>query len=128
MYDGSGLSRDNLLDPDTLTVLLELAGSAAQPDLRAILTGLPVAGFNGSLTERFVDEDGLGFVRAKTGTLTGVSGLAGTVTDADGRPMVFALLADEIDLLDTLGARAALDAAASALAACRCGAAGTVAP
>lgn len=129
VYDGSGLSRDNRLDPDTLTAVLALSGSAAEPDLRAVLTGLPVAGFTGSLTERFEDAGpGLGLVRAKTGTLSEVSGLAGTVTDADGLPMAFALLADRIALVDTLDARAALDAAASALAACHCGVAGTVAP
>ena len=124
-YDGSGLSRDNRLDPDTLTGVLELAGSDDHPDLRAVLTGLPVAGFNGSLSERFAetsDREGRGSVRAKTGTLTGVSGLAGTVTDRTGTPMVFAVLADDIALLDTLDARAALDDVAAALAACRCAA------
>jgi serine-type D-Ala-D-Ala carboxypeptidase/endopeptidase (penicillin-binding protein 4) len=123
MYDGSGLSREDRLDPDTLTAVLELAASPEQPDLRAVLTGLPVAGFSGSLTARFAERDdtGRGLVRAKTGTLSGVSGLAGVVTDREGRPMVFALLADRIDLVDTLDARAALDAATSALAGCRCG-------
>jgi D-alanyl-D-alanine carboxypeptidase/D-alanyl-D-alanine-endopeptidase (penicillin-binding protein 4) len=122
LYDGSGLSRDDLVDPDTLAAVLEVAGAADHPELRAVLSGLPVAGFNGSLADRFEDEkQGRGIVRAKTGTLSGVSGLAGTVTDRDGRPMVFALLADRVSLVDTLGARDALDAVASALAACRCG-------
>ena len=124
-YDGSGLSRDNLLTADTLTGLLDVAGAADHPELRAVLTGLPVAGFIGSLSERFtqdVDKAGRGSVRAKTGTLTGVSGLAGTVTDRTGTPMLFAVLADDIALLDTLDARAALDGIASALAACRCAA------
>ncbi|ABL79981.1 MULTISPECIES: D-alanyl-D-alanine carboxypeptidase/D-alanyl-D-alanine-endopeptidase [unclassified Nocardioides] len=122
-YDGSGLSREDRLDPDTLTAVLELAASPEQPDLRAVLTGLPVAGFTGSLTERFAgpDDQGRGLVRAKTGTLSGVSSLAGIVTDREGRPMVFALLADRIDLVDTLDARAALDGATGALAGCRCG-------
>jgi D-alanyl-D-alanine carboxypeptidase/D-alanyl-D-alanine-endopeptidase (penicillin-binding protein 4) len=122
-YDGSGLSRDDRLDPDALTAVLELAGSADHPELRPVLSGLPVAGFTGSLVERFVTRGaaGRGLVRAKTGTLSGVSGLAGTVTDRQGSPMVFALLADRIDLVDTLGARAALDAATGALAGCRCG-------
>lgn len=130
VYDGSGLSRDNRLDPDTITAVLEVAAAAGHPALRSSITGLPVAGFTGSLTERFVDADdaGRGLVRAKTGTLTGVSGLAGTVTDRTGTPMVFAVLADDIALLDTLDARAALDDLTAALAACRCGAAGTVAP
>ncbi|MBI2245207.1 MAG: D-alanyl-D-alanine carboxypeptidase/D-alanyl-D-alanine-endopeptidase, partial [Nocardioides sp.] len=122
-YDGSGLSREDRLDPDTLTAVLGLAASPEQPDLRTVLTGLPVAGFTGSLAERFADLDdvGRGLVRAKTGTLSGVSGLAGIVTDREGRPMVFALLADRIDLVDTLDARAALDGATGALAGCRCG-------
>lgn len=130
MYDGSGLSRANRLDPDTLTGVLEVAASDDHPDLRASITGLPVAGFTGTLTERFVDADdaGRGRARAKTGTLTGVSGLAGTVIDRTGTPMVFAFLADRIAPVDVLDARAALDDLASALAACRCGAAGTVAP
>ena len=59
---------------------------------------------------------------------TGGVRLAGTVTDRTGAPMVFAVLADRIALVDTLDARAALDDLTSALAACRCGAAGTVAP
>ena len=67
-------------------------------------------------------------MRAKTGTLSGVTGLAGTVTDRTGTPMVFAFLADEVALVDTLDARAALDDLTSALAGCRCGVAGTVAP
>jgi D-alanyl-D-alanine carboxypeptidase/D-alanyl-D-alanine-endopeptidase (penicillin-binding protein 4) len=122
VYDGSGLSRDDLLDPDTLSALLQASAAVGHPELRAILTGLPVAGFNGSLADRFDDqEQGRGLVRAKTGTLSGVSGLAGTVTDRDGRPMVFALLADRVALVDTLDARDALDAVSSALAGCRCG-------
>ncbi|GAA1134892.1 D-alanyl-D-alanine carboxypeptidase/D-alanyl-D-alanine endopeptidase [Nocardioides aquiterrae] len=129
VHDGSGLSRGDRLDPDTLTAVLETAGSDAHPELRSVLTGLPVAGFTGSLEYRFDAEDaGRGLVRAKTGTLSGVSALAGTVVDRDGVPMVFALLADRIAVVDTLDARAALDDATSALAACRCGGAGTVAP
>ncbi|GAA1798375.1 hypothetical protein GCM10009795_049830 [Nocardioides hankookensis] len=124
-YDGSGLSRDNRLAPATLTALLDVAGAAEHPELRSVLTGLPVAAFSGSLSERFdgtADASGRGSVRAKTGTLTGVSGLAGTVVDRTGTPMVFAVLADDIALLDTLDARDALDDIASALAACRCAA------
>jgi D-alanyl-D-alanine carboxypeptidase/D-alanyl-D-alanine-endopeptidase (penicillin-binding protein 4) len=121
-YDGSGLSREDRLDPRTLTAVLAVAASAEHPELRAVVTGLPVAGFTGSLAYRFDRAPaGRGLVRAKTGTLSGVSGLAGVATDREGTPLVFALLADRIDLVDTLGARAALDAATSALAGCRCG-------
>ncbi len=123
VYDGSGLSRDNRLDTATLTALLEVASSAEHPELRPIVTGLPVAGFTGSLADRFPDDDdaGRGVVRAKTGTLTGVSGLAGIATSRDGHPVVFALIADRVALADTLDARDQLDRVAAALAACRCG-------
>jgi D-alanyl-D-alanine carboxypeptidase/D-alanyl-D-alanine-endopeptidase (penicillin-binding protein 4) len=124
VYDGSGLSRKNRIDPDTLVDVLRVASSEDHPDLRSIVTGLPVAGFTGSLALRFSDAPaaGRGRVRAKTGTLTGVSALAGVATDLDGVPMVFALVADRVRLLDTLDAREALDDLAAALGACHCAA------
>jgi D-alanyl-D-alanine carboxypeptidase/D-alanyl-D-alanine-endopeptidase (penicillin-binding protein 4) len=122
LYDGSGLSRDNRLAPTTLVGVLQAAASRAHPDLRAVVTGLPVAGFSGSLADRFdgAAPQARGHVRAKTGTLTGVSALAGVATDVDGDPLVFALVADRVRLRDTLDARDALDDAATALGACRC--------
>ena len=122
VYDGSGLSRDNRLEPRTLVDVLRVAAAPAHPELGSTLTGLPVAGFTGSLEDRFADvaPQGRGLVRAKTGTLTGVSSLAGTVTDQDGSTMVFALMADRVRLPNTLDARDALDDAAAALAACHC--------
>jgi D-alanyl-D-alanine carboxypeptidase/D-alanyl-D-alanine-endopeptidase (penicillin-binding protein 4) len=122
VYDGSGLSRKNRIDPDTLVDVLRVAASEAHPDLRAVITGLPVAGFTGSLAFRFDHAPVAGRVRAKTGTLTGVSSLAGVATDLDGVPMVFALVADRVKLLDTLDAREALDDLAAALGACHCAA------
>lgn len=123
VYDGSGLSRDDRLDPRTLAAVLQVAASGEHPELRPVVTGLPVAGFSGSLELRFAEagHQGLGRVRAKTGTLTGVSALAGIATDRDGTPMVFVLLADRVALEDTLAARDALDELAADLAACRCG-------
>ncbi len=122
VHDGSGLSRQDRLDPDTLIGVLRVASDAAYPDLRPVVTGLPVAGFTGSLSYRFEDgaPAGRGSVRAKTGTLTGVSGLAGLVTDRSGTPLVFVMVADRVRLPDTLAARSALDAMAAALAACSC--------
>jgi D-alanyl-D-alanine carboxypeptidase/D-alanyl-D-alanine-endopeptidase (penicillin-binding protein 4) len=122
VYDGSGLSRENLLPAQTLVDVLRLAASPDQPDLRAVLTGLPVAGFTGSLEFRAGEgpAQARGRVRAKTGTLSGVSGLAGVATELGGSDLVFAVLADRVDLVDTLDARAALDDLTAALAACRC--------
>lgn len=124
VHDGSGLSRQDRLDPDTLAAVLALAASRDHPELRPVVTGLPVAGFTGSLETRFADAapQGRGRVRAKTGTLTGVSALAGVATDLDGNPMVFVLMADRVAVPDTLGARDALDRLAAALGACHCGA------
>jgi D-alanyl-D-alanine carboxypeptidase/D-alanyl-D-alanine-endopeptidase (penicillin-binding protein 4) len=124
LRDGSGLSRHNRLSAETMLATLRLAALPGQPDLRAVISGLPVAGFTGSLTYRFADGEpaGRGAVRAKTGTLTGVHGLAGLVTDRQGNTMVFVLAADRVKVPDTLDARQTLDQLAAELAACRCGA------
>jgi D-alanyl-D-alanine carboxypeptidase/D-alanyl-D-alanine-endopeptidase (penicillin-binding protein 4) len=121
-YDGSGLSRHNVLRPETLLDVLRVAASADHPELRAVLTGLPVAGFSGSLEYRFVDTApaSRGRVRAKTGTLRGTSSLAGIATDLDGTSVAFVLMVDRVPLRRTLAAQDALDAAAAALGRCRC--------
>ncbi|MER6208996.1 D-alanyl-D-alanine carboxypeptidase/D-alanyl-D-alanine-endopeptidase [Streptomyces sp. NPDC001642] len=117
--DGSGLNRDDRLTADLLTALLVKAGDPAHPELRPVLTGLPIAAFTGTLTSRYTDATGAaGVVRAKTGTLTGVNTLAGTVVDKDGQLLAFAFMAS--DTTNTLEAQAALDHTATALAACGC--------
>ncbi|MGH3979175.1 MAG: D-alanyl-D-alanine carboxypeptidase, partial [Pseudonocardiaceae bacterium] len=60
---------------------------------------------------------GRGWVRAKTGTLTGVNSLAGTVLDVDGRLLVFAALSNGPD---PAAARPRLDELAAALRSCGC--------
>jgi D-alanyl-D-alanine carboxypeptidase/D-alanyl-D-alanine-endopeptidase (penicillin-binding protein 4) len=119
-YDGSGLSRQDRIDPRTLVAILQLAAGPEHPELRPVLTGLPVASFTGSLQGRSGGTAGAGWVRAKTGTLRGTSALAGLVTDARGRLLVFAFVSNHVPALGTLGAEAALDRMAAALAACRC--------
>ncbi|MDN5746281.1 MAG: D-alanyl-D-alanine carboxypeptidase/D-alanyl-D-alanine-endopeptidase [Nocardioidaceae bacterium] len=123
LYDGSGLSRANRLAPSVLVSVLRLAASDDHPELRPVLAALPVTGFTGSLTNRM---DGgpamsLGRVRAKTGTLSNVSSLAGIAIDKDGDLMAFALMADRIKKPKSLLARVAMDNAAAALGACACG-------
>ncbi len=122
ILDGSGLSRDNRLPVTTLLDVLAVGASARHPDVRATVAGLPVAGFTGSLAYRFETgaPAGPGSVRAKTGTLTGVHGLAGVVTSRDGVVMRFVAIADRVREPQTLFTRDRLDQIASALAACTC--------
>ncbi|MFD8820144.1 D-alanyl-D-alanine carboxypeptidase, partial [Streptomyces sp. NPDC059627] len=112
-HDGSGLNRDDRLTANLLTALLVKAADAGRPGLRAVLTGLPVAHFTGTLTGRYTD-GAAGVVRAKTGTLTGVNTLAGTVVDKDGRLLAFAFLTS--NTTNPVEAQAALDKTATALA------------
>lgn len=122
--DGSGLYTGNLISPLVLAKLLSVAASPEHPELRPVLTGLPIAGFTGTLRSRFGASSGAqnaaGIVRAKTGTLgdSGVFTLAGTVVDADGRVLVFAFMNKSVS--DGAAARAATDRAVARLAACGC--------
>ncbi|MFG2125677.1 D-alanyl-D-alanine carboxypeptidase/D-alanyl-D-alanine-endopeptidase [Streptomyces sp. NPDC048710] len=116
-HDGSGLNRDDRLTANLLTALLVKAADPARPGLRPVLTGLPVAGFTGTLAGRYTD-GAAGVVRAKTGTLTGVNTLAGTVVDQDGHLLAFAFLAS--DTTNPQEAQTALDKTATALAGCGC--------
>jgi D-alanyl-D-alanine carboxypeptidase/D-alanyl-D-alanine-endopeptidase (penicillin-binding protein 4) len=126
MVDGSGLSTIDKVPPRLLGALLAKAAAPADGPrdtefLRPILSGLPVAGGDGTLEDRYAPDgnsaSGRGVVRAKTGTLTGVNSLAGVVTDADGRLLVFALMSNG----DNAGTvRPRMDAFAAALSACGC--------
>jgi D-alanyl-D-alanine carboxypeptidase/D-alanyl-D-alanine-endopeptidase (penicillin-binding protein 4) len=120
MVDGSGLAARDRLSVATLADVLETV--IARPSLHPVLAGLPVAGWSGTLDTRYLSgraRAGAGVVRAKTGTLTGVSALAGVVHDASGRLLVFAFDADRVQ--STTAADAALDDLAAALARCGCG-------
>jgi D-alanyl-D-alanine carboxypeptidase/D-alanyl-D-alanine-endopeptidase (penicillin-binding protein 4) len=123
IVDGSGLGHGSSVPARVLADLLVLASGDKEPRLRPMLAGLPVAGFSGTLTHRFTGVSthrAAGLVRAKTGTLTGVSALAGLTVDADGRLLVLVLMADDVPPTGTLAARDAFDKAAVALTACGC--------
>ncbi len=123
LFDGSGLSREDRLEPETLAGVLRVAASPEHPELRSVITGLPVAGFTGSLAYRFDrgPDAGRGRVRAKTGTLTGVHGLAGVADDIGGGRMGFVLVADRVPPPKELKSRVLIDRIAAVLGACRCG-------
>jgi serine-type D-Ala-D-Ala carboxypeptidase/endopeptidase (penicillin-binding protein 4) len=123
LYDGSGLSRQNRMRPRMMVDVIRWLADPGEPALRPALTGLPVAGYTGSLSDR-MDQGpaaGPGRVRAKTGTLTGVTSLAGVAEDLDGNLMAFVLMADRVPQNRDWFARVAQDNAAAALGACRCG-------
>ncbi|WP_257161793.1 D-alanyl-D-alanine carboxypeptidase/D-alanyl-D-alanine-endopeptidase [Corynebacterium cystitidis] len=91
---------------------LATSGADAGGALALLLTTLPVAGGEGTLTTRYGDLQGKGWVRAKTGTLTGVNALAGTVTSDKGNVYTFAFLSNGVEIDP---ARRAMDTMASAL-------------
>jgi D-alanyl-D-alanine carboxypeptidase/D-alanyl-D-alanine-endopeptidase (penicillin-binding protein 4) len=121
LADGSGLSRQDKVPAAVLADLLAGAADGSLDHTGAVLSGLPVAGYDGTLAERGDDDPATapGSVRAKTGTLAGVHALAGTVVTADGRLLSFAVLADAATGGET-PAEDALDEIAAELARCGC--------
>ncbi|MFE4633808.1 D-alanyl-D-alanine carboxypeptidase/D-alanyl-D-alanine-endopeptidase [Streptomyces sp. NPDC056773] len=113
--DGSGLNRADKVSAGLLTALLAKAADPQRPELRPVLTGLPVAGFTGTLrTRNSGTSPAAGLLRAKTGTLNGVNCLAGTVVDPAGRLLAFAFLTANTP--DAGNAEKGLDKLAAAVA------------
>ncbi|MBV8349045.1 MAG: D-alanyl-D-alanine carboxypeptidase/D-alanyl-D-alanine-endopeptidase, partial [Mycolicibacterium sp.] len=121
LVDSSGLSVIDRLTAKTLDDVIEAAAGPGQPALRPLLDVLPVAGGSGTLSDRYVDikTDGAaaGWLRAKTGSLTGTNSLAGIVTDAGGRVLTFALISNNAGPTG----RTAIDNVAATLRSCGCG-------
>ncbi|WP_409184534.1 D-alanyl-D-alanine carboxypeptidase/D-alanyl-D-alanine-endopeptidase [Amycolatopsis sp. VS8301801F10] len=126
LFDTSGLSNQNKVPARLLAqVLAAAAGPDGKdpntPKLRPLLAGLPVAGSpEGTLHGRYHSgetQGGRGWVRAKTGTLTGVNTLAGYVLDSDNRVLAFAFMSNGSE---KNSGQAALDVLATALRGCGC--------
>ncbi len=125
LLDASGLSPADRLTPAALTGVLHLVAAGTPPPLGQVADALPVAAWSGTLADRYLvgaARAGAGDVRAKTGTLTSVSTLAGFVRTASGRLLAFSFAADQVGptAADTDAAEAALDDVAAAVAACVC--------
>jgi len=128
LVDGSGLSPDDGIAPETLVRLLAVV--ADTPRLRDVITGLPVAGFSGTLSAGDSDFGGIGaldggaargVVRAKTGNLSTIASLAGLAYDRDGTLLLFAIMTPDIPNAGLLqSAATAIDEAAAGLAGCGC--------
>jgi len=91
MVDGSGVSLYNLVSADLLVGLLKAMDrqERVKPEF---ITSLPIAGVDGTLKNRMIGTPAQGVLRAKTGSLEGVSTLSGYVTTADGEPLAFSIL------------------------------------
>lgn len=93
LVDGSGLSRYDLVSPHQLGQLL--SGVAKDPKAYpSFLVALPIAGVDGTLARRLTQPATRGRIRAKTGSMSGVSSLAGYVDAGAGAPFVAVVLVD----------------------------------
>jgi serine-type D-Ala-D-Ala carboxypeptidase/endopeptidase (penicillin-binding protein 4) len=120
-HDGSGLSPDDRMTAKAFTqMLLGAAGSQAS----SVFESLPVAGYSGTLHDRFgTAEEGKGVVRGKTGTLTqptGVISLTGTLTTADGRQLIFSLISNGHAAGSESAVETAMDEITTAVSQCGC--------
>jgi serine-type D-Ala-D-Ala carboxypeptidase/endopeptidase (penicillin-binding protein 4) len=91
--DGSGLSRYNLITPETMVAILRHVGrdERLREEFEATL---PVAGRNGTMENRMRGTRADGAARVKTGSLTGVRAIAGYVRTADGETLAVAIFAN----------------------------------
>ena len=89
--DGSGLSLYNYVTPELMVCLLRYA--YLKRDIMASLyPALPVAGVDGTLKKRMTDGAARGNVHAKTGTLSGISSLAGYCRAANQHLIAFCII------------------------------------
>lgn len=112
--DGSGLSYDNFLSAAILVRILEELYKT--PELRTdVLCALSLGGVDGTLRRRFLNEDHMGRIMAKTGSLANVSSLSGYAFSERRGPMVFSVVTNGIsrqyraDHVEDEFARALLD-------------------
>ncbi|MCE7081321.1 D-alanyl-D-alanine carboxypeptidase/D-alanyl-D-alanine-endopeptidase [Streptomyces sp. ST2-7A] len=113
--DGSGLSRDNLVDAHGLTeVLLGTRDRFWYPAWYDALPKACAADGSGALAERFCDGPAAGVTRAVPGELPGIDGLVGYTTDTDGRELAFAVLLNHVR--EPAAAREVVDAVVTTLA------------
>lgn len=94
-YDGSGLSRHNLITP-TAVVQLYTYMSKQSKYSQTWRDSLTIAGVDGTLRSRFRGTRGEANVRGKTGTIDQVSALSGYVTTAAGEQLVFSMLVNGV--------------------------------
>tara|TARA_R110002072_G_scaffold25443_4_gene85017 strand:- start:26010 stop:27416 length:1407 start_codon:yes stop_codon:yes gene_type:complete len=90
--DGSGVSHYNLVSADLLVSLLVDMHQRGGPGYELFRNSLPIGGVDGTLASRMKDSPAAGRVRAKTGTVSAVSNLAGYIETRSGRHLAFAIV------------------------------------
>jgi serine-type D-Ala-D-Ala carboxypeptidase/endopeptidase (penicillin-binding protein 4) len=119
--DGSGLARQTRVPADSMVKMLRVAAGQKHPELRAVITGLPVAGVEGSLKRQYYDNQSLagrGVVRGKTGTLNKVRARAGVLRATDGSLLAYAFLINNPK--NEFNAMVWLDRVTAAISTCGC--------
>jgi D-alanyl-D-alanine carboxypeptidase/D-alanyl-D-alanine-endopeptidase (penicillin-binding protein 4) len=86
LHDGSGLSRE---DRAACSTMLGAVALTKEPRFAAVAQGLPIAGRTGTLAVRFLGDPLAGALHAKTGSLDGVVGLAGSIDNASRARFAF---------------------------------------
>lgn len=91
LYSGSGLTRKNRSTARQFNELLIFTFNDMDV-LPELLTSLPIAGIDGTLKNRFIETSAYGRLRAKTGTIDGVSTLVGMVQAKGKEWIAFSVL------------------------------------
>ncbi len=95
-YDGSGLSRQNLVTPHAIVQLLRY--SSTQPWGADYKATFPISGVDGTLSDRFSSPHLQNRIMAKTGSLGGVKALSGYATTDSGQLVVFSIMSNNFNL------------------------------
>ena len=111
-WDGSGLSRHNLITPSSAVQLYTYMSKSRYSD--AWRNSLTLGAIDGTLKNRFKETVAAANVRGKTGTIDQVSALSGYVTTASGERLVFSILVNGVN--DVRLRQAAIDEIVVALA------------
>ncbi|MEN9519827.1 MAG: hypothetical protein RLZZ381_2415 [Cyanobacteriota bacterium] len=99
LVDASGLSRQNLVTPQTLVKILRLMSQTTERKLaQSYRHSLATAGINGTLKKRFINTPVQNNLWAKTGSLTAVGALAGYLQTQSNSTLVFSILVNNSEL------------------------------
>lgn len=99
-YDGSGLSRHNLVTPASLVALYSYMGNKSRY-AQVWRDSLTIGGVDGTLRRRFTGTAANNNARGKTGTIDQVSALSGYVTSAGGEQFVFSIIVNGVKTTQT---------------------------